>query len=133
MTRTFLFLLSLCCGTALADSNVPARLDQLKIELDGVRAEQQSVYQNYQMIKELRRSEVQENSPPMAQNPYGTSVNVPPPNYDDVLRLQEKREERIQQYTSDLHHLTSRFLDLDDKRKALVRQIGDLEQSMMAD
>ncbi len=132
MTRTFLFLLFLCCGPALADSNAP-RLDQLKTELDSVRAEQQSVYQNYQMIKELRRSEVQENSPPVAQNPYGTSVNVPPPNYDDVLRLQEKREERIQQYTSDLRHLTSRFLDLDDKRKVLVKQIGDLEQSLMAD
>ncbi len=121
-------LLFLACSTAHADSNALYKLEQLKAELESIQHEQQSVYQNYQMVKDLRRSEVQENSPPMAQNPYGTTVDVPPPNYDDVLRLQANRENRIQQYTADLRHLTSRFLDLDDKRRTLLKKIDDLEQ-----
>jgi hypothetical protein len=130
MKRIIIVLLFLSCGAAAADSGSAGRLDQLKAELDSVRHEQLAVFQNYQMIKELRRNEVQDSSPPMAQNPYGMSIDTPPPNYDDVLRLQSEREERIRQYSHDLRHLTSRFLDLDGRRKTLLRQIGDLEQRM---
>ncbi len=128
MKQIIFALLFLICSTAHADTSAAYKLEQLKAELDSVRHEQQSIYQNYQMVKDLRRNEVQEGSPPMAQNPYGMSIDTPPPNYDDVLRVQGQREERIQNYTSDLRHLTARFLQLDGARKTLLRQINDLEQ-----
>lgn len=128
MKQIILFLLLIASGAALAGPDTSARLSQLKTELGNVQQEQQSVYQNYQMTKELRRIEVQEGSPPMAQHPYGLDINTPPPNYDDVLQAQVEREEHIQQYTSDLRRLFARFLELEGQKKLLLMQIRELEQ-----
>jgi len=128
MKQIIPFLLLLAAGASFADSNAPDKLEQLKAQLRGVREEQQSVFQNYQMVKEQRRIEVQEGSPPMAQQPYGTSLDDPPPNYDDVLRSQLEREDRIQQYTNELGRLSARFLELENQKKALIKQIREMEQ-----
>ncbi len=128
MKQIILSLLLTASGVALPDPNPPANLNQLKAELRSVQQEQQSAYQNYQMTKELRRNEVQEGSPPMAQHPYGTDIDTPPPNYEDVLRAQQEREERIRQYTSDLGQLSASFMELEKKKKLLIRQILELEQ-----
>ena len=123
MKQIIFFLLLISSGVALADSNTPASLNQLKAELRGVQQEQQSAYQNYQITRELRRIEVQESSPPMAQHPYGLGIDTPPPNYEDVLRAQQEREERIRQYTSELSRLSASFMELEKQKKLLLRQI----------
>jgi hypothetical protein len=128
MKQIILFLLLLVSGASLADSIAPDKLGELRAELASVRDEQQSVYQNYQMVKEQRRIEVLEGSPPMAQHPYGMDMDTPPPNYEDVLRAQQERESRIEQYTIELGRLTARFLELEKEKKALLRQIRELEQ-----
>jgi len=128
MKQIFLFLLLIASGAALA-ANTPNKLDQLKAELSRVREEQQSAYQDYQMIMELRRNEVQERSPFMLQHPYGMSMDTPPPNYDDVLRAQQEREEQILQHTSELKRLAARYLELEDQRKSLLKQILELERN----
>ena len=128
MKQLILFLLILASGAALADPDASASLSQLKAELRSVQQEQQSAYQNYQMTKELRRIEVQEGSPPMAQHPYGIDLNTPPPNYEDVLRQQQEREERIRQYTSELGELSADFMELEKKKKLLTKQIQELEK-----
>ena len=124
MKQILLFLLLFSSGAALAGTNMPDKLSQLESALNGVRQEQQSVYQNYQMAKELRLMEVQEGSP----HPYGTDINTPPPNYDDVVRAQLEHENRIQQYTDDLKRLSSRYLELESQRKSLQEQIRELKQ-----
>lgn len=127
--KKIIFLLLLVASTiAFADTNKPDNLGKLESALNGVRQEQQSVYQNYQMAKELRLKEVQESNPASAQHPYGTGINTPPPNYEDILRAQLQREQRIQQYTDDLRRLSLRYLELEDQRKALVDQIKELAQ-----
>lgn len=128
MKQIILFLLLIFSGAALADADTSARLSQLKEALSNVQQEQQSAYQNYQMTQELRRIEVQEGSPPMAQHPYGMDINTPPPNYEDVLRAQQEREARIQQYTSELGSLFRSFLELEQQKKLLRKQIQELEQ-----
>jgi len=128
MKQIILFLLLIASGAALADPNSSIRLNKLKAELSSVQQEQQSAYQNYQMTQELRRIEVQEGSPPMIQHPYGTDIYTPPPNYDDVLRAQVERENRIQQYTSELSQLFARFQELENQRKLILKNIKELEQ-----
>jgi hypothetical protein len=123
MKHILLFLLLFVSGTAFAETGAQDELNQLEAELNGVRQEQQSVYQNYQMTKELRLTEVQESS-----QPYGASINTPPPNYDDVMREQLEREQRIQQYSDELKSLSERYLDLEEERKALLEQIRELKQ-----
>lgn len=124
MKRTLLFLLLFASGTALAVTDAQGKLNQIEAVLNGVRQEQQSVYQNYQMTKELRLMVVQEGS----QNLYVMDINTPPPNYDDVVRTQLEREQRIQQYTDDLKRLSVRYLELEHQRKVLLDQIKELAQ-----
>lgn len=128
MKPLFLFLLLLSSGITFAGTDTRDNLDKLGAALDGVRQEQQSAYQSYQMTQELRRMEVQEGSPPMMQHPYGMNISTPPPNYDEVIRTQMEREKRIQQYTSDLKNLSMRYLELENQRKALLEQIRELAQ-----
>lgn len=128
MKRTFPFLLVIASGVALAGGDGQDKLNQLEAVLNGVRQEQQAVYQNYQMTKELRLMEVQEGTPPRSRYPRGTGINTPPPNYEDVVRAQMERELRIQQYTEDLKRLSVRYLELEGQRKALIEQVGELRQ-----
>jgi hypothetical protein len=128
MKPIFLFLLLLASCVAFADGGARDELSRLDAELNNVRQEQQSVFQNYQMTKELRLKEVQDGKVPASQYPYGTSLYTPPPNYDDVVREQMKREQRIEQFTSDLQQLSVRYLMLEDRRKALLDQIRELKQ-----
>lgn len=127
MRPILLFLLLTASSMALAGPNTPDRLSRLESALNGVRQEQQSVYQNYQMTKELRLMEVQQGSPAATRHLYGASIDTPP-DYDDVVRAQMEHEQHIQQYTNDLKRLSLRYLELEDQRKALAEQIRELAQ-----
>lgn len=127
MKAILLFLLLIASSTASADSN-PDKLNELESALNGVRQEQQSVYQNYQMAKELRLMEVQQGSTAAAQPTYSASINMPPPNYDDVVRAQLEREQRIGQYTDDLKRLSARYLELEGQRKSLLDEIREVKR-----
>jgi len=153
MKQIILLLLLLASGAALADSNAPDKLSQLKAQLSGVQEEQKSVYQNSQMIKEMRLKEEKEEEQqnyqnemskeprqkeeregmliftnPVTQPPYVMSPETPLPDYEAVMQAQLEREDRILQYTSDLKRLSARFLELEEQRKALLKQIKELEQ-----
>jgi hypothetical protein len=123
MKQIILLLFLVASAAAFAATNNTDKLSKLESMLNGVRQDQQSVYQNYQMAKELRLKEVEEGGPG-----YGTSINTPPPNYDDVVRAQLEREQRIQQYSDELKRLSIRYLELENQRKALVDQIRELAQ-----
>lgn len=123
MKRIILLLFLVASATAFASTSKAENLGKLESALNGVRQEQQSVFQSYQMLRDLRLKEVEEGSPI-----YGKDINTPPPNYDDVVRGQLEREQRIQQYTDELKRLSLRYLELEEQRKALVEQIRELAQ-----
>lgn len=128
MLRIVLFLLLIASGNAFAGSDVSDDLAKLQAELNEVRQEQQSTYQSYAMTKELRRLAIEESSPFMLQHPYGISMDIPPSNFEDVLKDQLRREKQIQQFTNELKELSTHYLELDGQRKALIKQIWELKQ-----
>jgi len=128
MIKIILLMFFFVTCDALADSSASDNLSQLKEKLSMVREEQQSVYQNYQMLKELRLNEVQEGSQLMIQHPYSMGSESPIPNYNDVTQAQIEREDRIQQYTIELTNLLSHFLELENQRKSLIKLINEQEQ-----
>lgn len=128
MRHILLSLLLFMSAAAFADDDGQDKLKQLEADLHGVRQEQQSVYQNYQMVRDMRLMEVQEGIPPKSQYPQGMDLNTPPPNFDEVFSMQMEREQRIQQYTDDLKNLSERYLELEEEHKALLEQIGELKQ-----
>ena len=111
------------------------RMAQLEMALNHVQQEQQAVYQQFQMTQELRRNEIQENYPQaiqtpnsMMQAPYamGGLKDNPPQSYDDNVRIQRERQERIEQYTRDLNRLYSRYAELGEQKRALLDQLLEL-------
>ena len=62
----------------------------------------------------------------------GGVKDAPPTNYDDNIRLQRERTERIQQYTRDLNQLYARYAELGNQKRALLDQLTDLAQQTQA-
>jgi hypothetical protein len=110
------------------------RLAQLEMALNHLSQEQQAVYQQFQMIQELRRNEIQDSQPLTAQGymSMGGVKDAPPASYDDNIRLQRERTERIQQYTRDLNQLYARYAELGNQKRALLDQLTELAQQTQA-
>ncbi|MEP6605606.1 MAG: hypothetical protein ABJA60_05765 [Nitrosospira sp.] len=142
-----LFLLSSSlAGPALAQtasnayskslSSLPnPRVVELEMALNQVQQEQQAVYQQFQMTQELRRNDLQENFPQAIQTPNSTMQapyatgglkDNPPQSYDDVVRLQRERQERIEQYTRDLKRFYARYAELGEQKRVLLDQLIEL-------
>ncbi|PTQ79647.1 hypothetical protein C8R21_12411 [Nitrosospira multiformis] len=121
--------------TAPSSSTKPdPRMAELEMALNHLSQEQQAVYQQFQMIQELRRNEIQD-SQPLAVQGYLTMGGVkdaPPASYDDNVRLQRERTERIQQYTRDLNQLYARYAELGNQKRALLDQLTELAQQTQA-
>jgi hypothetical protein len=109
-----------------ADAATDAEVKQLEAQLLRVQQEQQSLYQQFQMIQELRRTEQEILYPPVIENSPGYSMDNPPPNYDDMVRDKKERQDRIQQYTDDLYGMYARYRELNEQKKALLERLNAL-------
>ena len=117
-----------------SDIKPDPRMAELEMALNHLSQEQQTVYQQFQMIQELRRNEIQDSQPLTVQGylTMGGVKDAPPTNYDDNIRLQRERTERIQQYTRDLNQLYARYAELGNQKKALLDQLTELAQQAQA-
>ena len=120
-------LACLLWGVALADPATDAQIGRLRTELDQLQQEQQSVYQEFQMLQELRRSEIDAQYPQVIQNSPQYEMGSPP-NYDDVVRQKSERDYRIKQYTDDLNRLYARYQVLEAQKKPLLDRLNALQQ-----
>lgn len=101
------------------------RIIQLEKALMRVQQEAQAVHQQFLMIQELRRNEIV--GPDVADLPGATAQTTPIPKYEEMVRRQEDKKNRIAKYTAELDHLYTRFSSLNEERQALMEQIELLE------
>jgi hypothetical protein len=113
---------------ALADAATDAEIGRLQSQLDQLQHLQQSVYQQFQMIQELRRTEIDAQYPQVIQNSPDYTMANPPPNYEDVVRQRAERDNRIKQYTDDLNRLYAQYRELDNQKRSLVDRLNLLIQ-----
>jgi hypothetical protein len=105
------------------------RIFELELAVNRLTQEQQSVYQQFQMVQEMRRNELQAITPIIYGPPaMGGVKEGPPPSYDDTVRIQRERRERIEQYSRDLNQLYARYTELGNQKKALLDQIMELKR-----
>ena len=124
MRVVVLLLFLICSGWVQADAGSAARLAQLQTALAQVQQEQQAVYQQFQMLQELRRSETQSAYQRDAQGAGVSSMqSLPPVDYDANIRQQRERQERIEQSSRDMNALYARYVELAAQRKTLLDQI----------
>ena len=127
--RVLLFLIGLLASVAYAQPEVDAEIRQLQSQIYAVQQEQQSLYQQFQMLQSLRRDEQQAANPTVIENSPIYSSDNPPPNYDDIVRDKAARDARIRQYTGDLNTLWSRYQSLEQQKQPLIARLRELTQA----
>jgi hypothetical protein len=110
-------------GAPAGAASIDDEIRRVQAALTHIAQEQQSLYQQFQMVQELRRSDVAQMQPLQSYTPPAT-----PPNYDDVQREQEARTERIQQYQDELDRLYARYRELEEQKKPLLEELSALAQ-----
>ena len=126
--RALHLLLLLWAAAAWAQSDVDPEVRQIQAQIAAIQQEQQTVYQQFQMVQTLRQDEQQAANPTVIENSPVYSMDTPPPNYDDMVREKAARRERIQQYTSDLNTLMARYQSLEQQKQSLTARLRELTQ-----
>jgi len=122
-------VLALCLSAlAFADAATEAEIGRLQTQLDQLQQLQQSVYQQFQMIQELRRTEIDAQYPQVIQNSPDYAMGNSPPNYEDMVRQRAERDARIKQYTDDLNRLYAQYQDLGNQKRSLIERLNLLIQ-----
>lgn len=88
--------------------------------------EQQILFQQFQMLQELRRHETAQDD---QTAPVGSDIimNGEAPKYEDMTRQRKERSERIHRYTDQLNELYIRYQDAENERRALIEQLNGLK------
>jgi hypothetical protein len=116
------FLLAVISGTAFSQSSNESQMRKLTALLDGIRLEQQSVYQQFQMTETLQRSELRAiGTVPGIEVQEGS-----PPSYDDAARAKRDRQNRLNYYADEMKRLSGRYRELANESASVVEQMRTL-------
>lgn len=102
--------------TQAAENDVKALHEALTL----INQEQQAVFQQFQMIQQLRRANAEPVLPPVGGGPPG--------NYDDVVAAKKGQAEREEAYARELQELYRRHRDLEQEKRPLMEGLRRLRQ-----
>jgi hypothetical protein len=94
--------------------------------LNRLSIEQQAVYQQFQMIQELRRNEERL---ALQRLPIYRSSTVVAPSYDDIQRDEEARNVRMNDLQAEGDRLYARYRELEDQKRPLLDTLAALAQA----
>lgn len=118
LTRTVTAILFLCASVAHAAGD---DLKSLQDALNMLNQEQQAVYQQFQMIQQLRRSNVEPTAPSIGGGPPG--------NYEEMISNKRAQAEREEAYAREMRDLYQRHRDIEREKQPLIHQIQRLRQT----
>lgn len=121
-TRTALFICALTVAYPGATAAQTDAAKHIRDELTLVQQEQQAVFQQFQMVRELRNELL---APPPTQpalSGYATGQGIP--NYEDVVAAQRYRDQKLTEYGQQMEQLYARYQALDGRRQALVEELA---------
>jgi len=123
IVKLFLALLLILPITVSAENE--KEILRLEKSLMRVQQEAQTVHQQFLMIQELRRNEIQ--GSPLADFPGATVQSKPIPKYEEMMQRQQEKKDRVEQLGTELDRLYLQFNELNDERQSLMEQIRRLE------
>jgi hypothetical protein len=104
---------------AVADNST--ELEKLYSALNMLNQQQQAVYQQFQMVQEIRRSNALAfESAPMPRQLYGQV-----PNYDEMVEAQNDAILRGEYLTQKADQLLAEYKEIEDKKKPVQSRIYD--------
>jgi predicted nucleic acid-binding Zn-ribbon protein len=113
---------------AWAAGDIQQEIRRVEAALAMLAQDQQSVYQQFQMVQVLLRSEESRMQALQTYTPPAT-----PPSYDDVRREEGSRTARIRQYQDELDRLYSRYRELEAQRNEMLKALSALVQQRNED
>jgi len=124
MKQFFCALFMLLSINALA-AEQDGEIQRLYNSLNLLSQQQQAIYQQFQMVQELRSSNF--------QPPYGTLM-LPTPkgepiNYDDVVAAQNNAIRRSEELSEEAMRLLARYNEIGETKRLLQQQILKLMDS----
>lgn len=123
MLRWLPLVIGLLGVPAWAADDIDQEIRRVESVLARTAQEQQSVYQQFQMVQALRVGEERQMQPLQTYTPPAT-----PPNYDDVKREEYARAARVKQYQDELDRLYASYRELEEQRKQLLETLTALVQ-----
>ena len=102
----------------------PDEAKRIRDELALVQQEQQAVFQQFQMVRELRNGLAAPPPAPPPLNVYQSGQSLP--SYDDQVAAQKERDQKLADYGKEMERLFARYQELDGRRKELVEELGKL-------
>lgn len=124
--KLFFFCLLLTPLSTQADPVIEEQIRQLEASLSRIHQNQQNIFQQFQIIQELRRFEFTQEEEIISSPPVFSETL---PEYEETVKRRETRQNRLQQYTSDLDKLYSQYQDLEAEKQFLIEQINNLAKS----
>lgn len=122
-THCLLIAAWLCAAPALADEN---EWRALTAAIETLQAEQQALYQQFQMLQSLQLNEQR-----LAYESVGPQTG-PPRSYEDVVREREEAQARATAYQAELDELYERYRELEREKQPLLERLRALSLSPSA-
>lgn len=110
---------------------IAQQMQQVEGALNRLSQEQVSVYQQFQMVQEMRRSE--ERLALQRLPIYRISTLVPPPNVDDIQRDEDARVQRMNDLQAENDRLYARYRELEEQKRPLLDTLSTLAQTTPQD
>jgi hypothetical protein len=120
-------LLALWPALGLADPKTETEIKELESALNRLNQEQQSVYQQFQMVQELRRAEAAGTE--QGGSPTNGMAAPPPIDYEVQQRQLQKRENRLRDLSDELGRLYAEFRALEEKKRSLLDRLDELTKT----
>ncbi|MBS1184959.1 MAG: hypothetical protein H6R09_560 [Proteobacteria bacterium] len=105
---------------AAADNGT--ELDKLYSALNMLNQQQQAVYQQFQMVQEMRRG----STPMLYGMPLPPQLNGQIVNYDAVVEAQKNAIQRAEDLYRQSEQLLARYYEIEEMKKPLQSKIYDL-------
>jgi hypothetical protein len=131
MKLRWLVLAAAVAAAPAAFGQLPNAVVQQMLRVEGtlnrLSQEQAAVYQQFQMVQEMRRSE--ERLALQRLPVYRLSPLTPPPSVDDLQRDENARTQRMNELQSEGDRLYARYRELEEQKRPLLDTLSALAQT----
>ncbi|MGG7054920.1 hypothetical protein [Nitrosomonas sp. ANs5] len=125
MKSILIGLLWVSFSVLAAPPEMEKQIYELEAAVMRLQQEQQTLFQQFQMLRELRQHEVlREDEAIMHQG--GVVAGGEFPKHEDMVKRQKERYDQIQRYTIDLKEFYARYQELESERRLLIEQLNEL-------
>jgi len=120
--RRFIYALLLLQLSFTAAADNGAELEKLYSALNMLNQQQQAIYQQFQMVQEIRRS----TEPMLYDMPVPPQPNGLIPNYDEIVEAHDKAIQRAESLNQQADQLLAKYDEIEEMKKPIQSKIYDL-------